>query len=397
MELKTAVKTLAEENLPFVKETFLDLHRHPELSMKTERTSRFVQAELERLGFAWERVGTHSIVAFWETGRPGKTLLLRADMDALPLDEEPQNDRRPKAAVSENPGVCHACGHDAHTAMLLGACRVLKGMEEELSGKLYIVFEEAEENGGVCDEMEAYFADIHLDGAWAIHVYAKLDTGKISVTPGQRMAGFGQFAFKVHGKGGHSSRPDLCKNPIFVTSAILQNLQSAWVNMRDVTKVVPLSVGIIQSGTKPNIIPETCEFWGSIRYFEVETGRRCQEIIKQVTEDTAKVFGCEVERFGYIFGENIAETDPACSALATRALSDQLGAEALQDTDPWYASETFAIYTRHCPGVFAFLGCKNEEAGYTADHHHPRFEVDPDCLLMGVEATSRYALDFLRG
>ena len=113
MELKTAVKTLAEENLPFVKETFLDLHRHPELSMKTERTARFVQAELERLGFAWERVGTHSIVAFWDTGRPGKTLLLRADMDALPLDEEPQNDRRPKAAVSENPGVCHACGHDA--------------------------------------------------------------------------------------------------------------------------------------------------------------------------------------------------------------------------------------------------------------------------------------------
>lgn len=389
------VRRAADEQLPFVKETFTQLHQNPELSMHTKNTSALVQQQLRELGVPFEIVGNYSVIALLDTGRPGNTLLLRADMDALPMDEATQNDKGPKQCVAQVSGAAHTCGHDAHTAILLGAARTLCGMREKLVGKLYFVFEEAEETGGVADIMEQYFADIHLDCAWAIHVYAKLATGKICVTPGQRMSGFGGFAIRVNGQGGHGSRPDLCRSPIMAAANMIQNLSNAWISQRDITKIVTLSIGSIHAGTKANIIPDCCEFAGSMRYFDYEAGKQAMDTLIRVCKDTARLYGCTAEVTDCEVSRNIATTAPETSAFATACFLPLFGKEGLADTEPWYGSEPFAVYCRHCPGIFAFLGCRNEDKGMTAEHHNPHFEVDQDCLQMGVEATCQYAANFL--
>lgn len=223
------------------------LHEHPELSLAEKETSAFICRRMDELGIPWERVGEYGLIGRLECG-PGKTVLLRADMDALPVEESPENLCRPKAAVSGTPGISHACGHDAHVAMLLSAMKVLSAARSRLHGTVLFCFEQAEETGKGVQPMLDALARYQVDTAWAIHVYAGLDSGKISVDPGARMAGLAAYTVRLNGKGGHISRLDLCHNPIMCGAQILSNLSMLWATGIDPTKTVTLGVGTFHAG-----------------------------------------------------------------------------------------------------------------------------------------------------
>lgn len=367
------------------------LHTYAEPSGTEFRTSAFVRRELEGMGLPVEAVSTTGLLATLDTGRPGPGIALRADLDALPMHEEPENLAGPRSCLSENPNGCHACGHDAHAAMLLGAAQALAVCRQELTGTLYFCFEEGEENGGGVRQMLAALAQRRVDTCWAIHVYAGLDSGRLCVDAGPRMAGAAGVDIQVIGRGGHGSRPDLSINPVFCAASILTNVSTAWVNQIAAGETVTLGVTQLHGGESGNIIPDTASLSGSLRFFNKEEGEKAVRIFKSVAEHTAAMNNCRVE-----FGRQMAVicapvvNDAHFAALAQRALPEVLPAGALVHAEPWYASESFSRYASTYPSVFAHLGIRNLACGAGAAHHNGFFDVDEDALPLGLLATLKY-------
>ncbi len=373
------------------------IHRFAEISGQEEKTSAFILAEVEVLGLPYERAATHAIIARLETGRPGPHILLRADMDALPVPENEQNLAGPRACRSDNPATCHACGHDAHSAMLLGAMKALCGMKEQLNGTVYFVFEEGEEDGrsvlAILDVLEKY----PIETAWAIHVYSELESGKISVDAGPRMAGAMGVYMTVHGRGGHGSRPDLSINPVFAAATILPNLAVAFANQISADETVTLGITSIQGGETANVIPDNATILGSLRFFNMEEGHKALEILKDVSRHTAEMNKCTITFDPLTSMRTVPVINDAdCSALATAALNEVLPEGAVSSCPKWYASESVSKYLTKYKGIFAFLGIKNEQAGSGAPHHNDRFDIDENVLETGLIATLTYTLAYLR-
>ena len=367
------------------------VHEFAEPSGTEEQTSAFVRKEMEDLGLPYERVSATGLMAVLDTGRPGPHMALRADMDALSVPESRENLTGPRTCLSKNPATCHACGHDAHTAMLLGAMKALKAKEDRLRGVFYFCFEEGEEDGrGVADMLKA-LGRRKVDTVWAIHVYAGLPSGTICVDPGPRMAGAAGVELTVVGKGGHGSRPDMAVNPVMCAAAILTNVAMAWVNQITAGETVTLGVTSIRGGDTGNVIPDTAAIKGSLRFFNMEEGMTVVEVFKQVAEHTAVMNRCAVEfgpRFKALCGPVI--NDKRYAAIAREALLEILGEECVVSGEPWYASESFSRWLAAYPGVFAHLGTKNPEKGFGAAHHNSRFDVDEEVLSLGLTATLKY-------
>lgn len=367
------------------------VHRFAETGGKEIRTSAFIRQELEKMGLSVHAVGETGLLAVLDTGREGPHVLLRADMDALPVQESPENLVHKRTCISENEGFCHACGHDAHVAMLLGAMKGLAIKKEELTGIVYACFEAGEENGcGVRDMIHA-LEKLRIDTCWAIHVYNELESGKICVDAGARMAGISLIDMTVEGRGGHGSRPDLAANPVFCAAFILNNLAAAWPNQIDPGEMVTLGITQIQGGESCNVIPETARIGGTLRFFSEEAGERAIAVVRKIAESTALMNDCKV-----VFNVepedawNPVVSDPEYAGLAGKRLSSLLPKGAVVSCRPWCASETFSHYTKRYPGVFAYLGIKNESYGSGAPHHNMYFDVDEDALVIGVMATLAY-------
>ncbi|MDD3253145.1 MAG: amidohydrolase [Lachnospiraceae bacterium] len=390
------IKELAAKLNDYTVESRRKIHRFAEISGTEMKTSAFIREEIEKLGLPYEKLEKTGLVATLDTGREGKRIALRADIDALPLPENPNNLAGPRVCVSENPATCHACGHDAHSAMLLSAMKVLCELKDDLSGIIDFCFEEGEENGGGSFQMVEALKSRKMDGVWAIHVYAALDSGKICVEPGPRMAGAVSVDFTVHGKGGHGSRPDLSINPVYTAAQILPNLACAFENQLNVEETVTLGITSIQGGTTGNVIPETARVLGSFRFFNIEEGKKSVEILKKVCEHTAAMNNCTVT---YAPKTGIAVvpvmTDATCSELATEALNEILPEGTVAHCDKWYASESFSRIAAIFPSVFAFLGIRNPEYGSGATHHNEYFDVDENVLPIGLLSTVKYVVRFL--
>ncbi len=371
------------------------MHQHPELSDQETEISQKVCQEAERLGLPWERAGETGLVVTLSGARPGKTLVLRCDLDALPVEEADENLKGPKVCVSQNPGVSHACGHDAHTAMMLGAMRVLSGMRDQLEGTILFAFEQGEETSKGVHAMMEVLEGKQVDGCWAIHVYAGLESGKISVDPGPRMAGSNGLRLTFEGKGGHGSRPDQAINPILAVNQCINHLTTAWASRLDVTKTVTLAFGKIFGGTMHNIIPQEAGVEGTVRYFDEAEGEKASLLVKEAAQAAALATGCKLTRLIHGKGMGACVNDPQMAQLAARALEPVLGRQAITDCPPWFASESFSCYLSRWPGVLAFLGIANPEKGTGALHHNPQFDLDEDVLEMGCQATVAYALAFL--
>lgn len=350
----------------------------------------------KKLGLPYEEVPTTSVIVKLDTGRPGKVVALRADIDALPMEEAETNLVGPRTCHSEQPCTCHACGHDAHTAMLLGAMQMLTRLKEKLNGTVLFCFEEGEEpNSGVAALLAA-LEKYNVDTCWAIHVYAAPEEGKMCVDPGPRMAGACGIDMTFRGKGGHGSRPDLAVNPVFCGASFLNNLSVAFPQQLTAGKTVTMGITIFQGGEALNVIPETARIAGTFRFFDAEEGKKAQQLAKQTAEHTAAIHNCTVEYDPMMSIIGIPTiTDAACSKLASRVLNEVLPIGTVVHCDPWYGGESFRLWLERYPGVFAFLGIKNLSEGFGAEHHNIYFDFNEKVLKTGAVSTVRYAIEWM--
>ena len=368
------------------------VHRLAEPGGAEHQTAALIEREAARLGLPVIDGGQTSRIAVLDAGRPGKTVLLRADMDALPVPEHPKNLKGARCVRSENPGFSHACGHDAHTAMLLGAMELLTQLREELTGRVLFCFESDEENGSGWPLLVPVLEGLGIDFCFAIHVLSSLESGKLSIQPGGRMSGMVAVDAEFVGRGGHGSRPDLSVNPVFAAAAALSNLAVAAANRIDPGETLTLGITAIQGGSAFNVIPDRARILGTMRYFKREIGQTALDMEKSVFEHTAAMYGCTVEYAprNRIYLEPVVN-DPDCVRMARK----NLPGEWLADCDPWYASETFSVCMNRWPGALAFLGIQNGELGSGAEHHNERFDVDESVLWRGAVCYAAFAAEAL--
>lgn len=393
MKFTKEIRALAAAYTQYIIDCRRHIHENPELSGREFETAAFIEAEAEKLGLPVERVSTNGRIVTLDTGRPGNTVALRADIDALPVEEAPCNLKRERTVISHNPGVCHACGHDAHTAVLLGAMRILWDMQEKLVGRFLFCFEEGEEDSSAWPGMVQALERKGVNTAFGLHVLSTLEHGRVSVEGGPRMSGMIGIDATFVGRGGHGSRPDLSINPVFAAAAALNNLAVAFANQIDANETVTLGITTIQGGNIYNVFPDTARVLGSLRYFNPKEGDKALEIVKKVFDHTAAMNNCTVQYnppTRIIIGPTINDTDAA--AFASAAFGEVLPAGTLVCADKWYASESFSEYLKRFKGVFAFLGVRNEEMGCAAAHHNGQFDLDESALPLGAICHAAYAV-----
>ncbi len=369
-----------------------DIHAHPELGFEEHRTADLVEEYLGKLGIETRRLAGTGVIGMIDGGLPGPVLMLRADLDALPVEE---NNDLPYC--SECPGVMHACGHDAHTAMLLGAAKILSGMRKELAGSIKLVFQPNEENAGALKMIEeGVLENPAVDAAVGLHVWTPLESGKIAVCPGAVMGGLEIFKIKVIGSGGHTGFPESAVDPIIAAADIVQSAQRIQTREISLKKPTVIMFGTISGGTKANIIPDTVILEGSIRtlYADSDDTDPMQRL-KLLAERVSVVHGCSCEIESY--RENIPLiNDPELARLAVSAAREVTGSDSQVTELTCMASEDFSEFSTRVPGVFIFLGTGNEAKGSNYPHHNPRFNIDEDTLATGVEMFVRFALQFFR-
>ena len=396
MSINEKILALADKYEQYVIDCRRKVHALAEPCTQEFQTKAFILEQVKELGLPYEEVPTNSVIVKLDTGRPGMTVALRADIDALPVPENPENLAGPRVCRSEHEGFCHACGHDGHTAMLLGAMHVINEMKDELSGTILFCFEEGEEQGtgfaALLEALEKY----HVDRCWGIHVYAGLTEGKISVDAGPRMATGCGLGVTFKGKGGHGSRPDQAANPVFAGAAFLVNLETAMAQQITAGETVTQGVTMFHGGDAANVIPETATINGTFRFFNIEEGQKAVDRYKAVAEATAGMYRCSVEFDPgvKVFGVPVIN-DKDCAAVAAEALNDILPEGTVVECEPWYASESFGQWLIRWPGVFAFLGIQNEAAGFGALHHNEKFDFDEKVLKTGCIATAKYVAAWL--
>lgn len=392
MRIYEAAKAIEKEVIDIRR----DLHEHPEISMQEERTMRVVTEHLESMNIPYEIVPYGGIIGYIEGGEPGKTLVLRADLDALPMKESPMNLRREKVVVSKTDDAAHTCGHDGHTAMLLGAAKILNEHRQSLKGKIVLAFEQGEENGSGIFRLLRRLVEIGADGIWGIHLKSDIPTGKISVDPGPRMAGVFPFHVEIKGSGGHGARPDLAISPLSCFHSFYQRLQMIRSEQLDPFLPITYSIGHVSYGSTSNVIGDTLQFSGTARFLHAKQGERFVEAFKGLLEEVTKAHQCSYEFLMPLHSiQTFVTNDKTCADIAQRAVKRILGEDALQTYPAWMASEPFGLYQRYFPGVFAFVGIYNEEKGTGAEHHNAHFDIDEDALIIGVLATVQYAINFL--
>lgn len=372
------------------------LYENPELSAQELETATFLKKEIRTLGLIIEEVhGSTGFTALLDTGKSGKTLGIRADMDALPIQESPVNLAGSRRYFSNNPGVMHACGHDGHMSIVLSTLKILYEMRENLSGKIYFIFEEGEEIGSGIEAMVQHLEHKQIDAIYGNHLTSFMNSGTISVDAGPVMAGAILVDFIVHGKSGHGARPDLSTNPVFASAHVLTGLTNAWANQIDVTKTVTLGITQIHGGHADNVIPDEVNIRGTLRFYDVEEGKKALNIAKRVIEYTAQAHHCTVsfnEAFKIAGMPVVNHIELA--KIAKTGIEQIMPGSVVPDVK-WFASETFNQYAQIAPTLFAFIGMRNDEYGSGAEHHNDQFDLDDDALINGVLATTKFAVDFL--
>ena len=385
------------EQEPYLKELQESFHRHPELSGEEDWLCEQVCAFLRAEGIPCRNVPRGGVLGFLQGRSGGKTVLLRADLDALPLTESPVNGKGPKRCVSEIPGACHACGHDAHTAMLLIAARILARNRDAFPGQIVFMFERGEEFTTNCTRLfrELETLGIPVESAFGVHIYAGLDSGKVAVNDGPVMASNLCFNVEITGRGGHGSRPDQARSPIDCFVAVHQALSQLRLGRISPYHPMTWSIGEVKSGSQDNIIPETLDFSGTARFFDVEDGNLFRDGLTEILDSVTRLHGCTY-RYRLLRAPCLPVINrPECAELEREALGRMIGAEALCRCDPWMSSEPFSRSLAMWPGVFALVGTRNEALGTGAPHHSAEFEVDPAVLKQGTAASVSYALGFL--
>ena len=368
-----------------------DLHENPELSGEEYRTQEKLMEQLDLLGIPYEKVGNTSLIARLKGSKPGRTIALRADMDALPIIEETDVPFR-----SRVPGVMHACGHDAHTAMLLGAARILAERRDSISGEIRFFFQEGEETfSGARKIIEAGGME-GVDACFGMHGMPGLETGFVDISPGYRMAGCDIITVHFEGVSGHGSAPHLAKDTIHPACLFVTDLQGIVTKSIDVQEPIVLSVGRFSGGTKANIVAKYTEMDISMRYFDLQAREKVHQAIRRHAQGIADAYEIKAE-VTIEEGPPSLYNDENLTRLADNSCRKILGPGRNQPIKRLMGSEDMPFYFQHAPGIYAFLGYRNEEKEAIYFPHHERFNFDEDALKFGAALFAQFALDFLEG
>lgn len=377
--MKTTERLFArlEEIYPELIRFRRDLHMYPELSFQEVNTPQKIADYLASLGLEVKTgVGGNGVVGCLRGGKPGKTVALRADFDALPIQDEKEVEYK-----SRIPGVMHACGHDAHTAALLGVARVLSEVKEEIAGNVVFIHQFAEEKlpGGAKSMIEDGCLD-GVDVIYGAHVWSTEPVGTVGVEEGPLMAAMDFFEIEIFGKGGHGAYPHLAVDSLVVGSQLVLNLQQIVSRRVDPLKPAVVTVGSFNGGNAPNVIPHSVKITGTVRSFDDDVRTLIEESIRQITLSTCEGAGA-TSRLEYTRGYpaviNHAEETKKIEDLAKTIL----GEENVKRMAPVMGGEDFSYYLQKVPGTFFFVGGENKEIGANYPHHHPRFDVDERSML----------------
>jgi amidohydrolase len=380
----------AQEAGPKIIEWRRYFHENPELALKEFKTARKVDQILRSFGIETKMLaGGIGVGGYLKGGKPGKTVALRADIDALPMPEETNVSYK-----SKTPGMMHACGHDAHTAMLLGAAQILAAEKKELPGDVVFIFQPAEETGeGAKKVVEEGVLD-KVDGIFGIHVSTLFPTGTLNFRPGPLMAAGDFFDVKISGKGGHGGSPHLAVDPIAMAAQAIAAIQTIVSREIDPLESAVVSICKMQAGGAYNIIPDFATFGGTLRSHNPELRdylpKRMEEIIKGVVAGMRGSYEFTLhKRFP------VTANDETVTSFVVKISEKLFGADKVLQMRPLMGSEDFSYYLEKVPGTFVFLGAKNEAKGIIHPHHHPKFDLDEDALPKGAALYVAVAEDFL--
>ena len=368
------------------------IHRHPELGFEEQQTQALVESELDALGIEHRRVAKTGVVGIVRGVKPGRVAALRADMDALPITE-----KSGEPFSSEVPGKMHACGHDAHTAMLLGAARVLQGMRDELHGSVVLLFQPAEEGPGGAEPMiaEGALDNPKVDAAAMLHVDHRLHAGSIGVTPGPVNASADEFHITVQGRGGHGAYPHTAADAIPAACAMVTALQTIASRETDPLKSVVVTVGTINGGYRNNVIADEVKMTGTLRAHDPEIRDALEARLRRILDGVADAYGVKAKldvHYGYppvvnnvLLAENFSRYMKTHSKLPVARPAPTMGAE------------DFAYFAQRVPGVHVRLGIRNEKLGATHSGHSPEFRIDEAALPVGVQTLVAFATGVTSG
>ena len=388
MNIKKKITSLKDELI----ELRRDFHKHPELGFEEHRTSKIIANYLEKCGLNVKRgVAKTGVVGLLEGKSQGPTLLLRADMDALPIQEE--NDVPYK---SVNNGVMHACGHDGHIAMLLVAAKILFDYREKIKGNIKFVFQPNEEVGGAKVMIEeGILENPQVNAAMALHLWTPLESGTIGLAAGSVTTTLDVFNLKIKGKGGHTGYPENAVDSIITAANIIQTIQI--IQTREISALKPTIIMFtkIKSGVKSNIIPGEVSLEGTVRYL-YKGGEKNEEKLEKRFERIVKAI-CKAHRAEYELKFNVENraviNDPDMTKLVETTAEEVLGNSSRIISYISTAGEDFSEFADRVPSAFYFIGAGSKEESHYP-HHHPRFNIDEDVMLIGVEMHVRSALEF---
>ena len=365
-------------------------HRYPESAGQEFQTCRMICEELQRMGLEPHIIcDTGVTVDIGERSRSGHTACIRADIDALQVQEETG-----ASYASEHEGYMHACGHDAHIAMALTAARILKDREEELNGSVRVIFQPAEETACGARQMIAAGALDQVDTIYGTHVWSGIPAGMFSAEAGSRMASADFFTITIRGKGAHGSMPNKGIDPIAAAAAVIQNVQVSFSREFSPLETALVSFCQIHGGNTDNAIPDTVTIGGTTRAFLPRIRDQFPEIMNRVIRETAAAFRAEA-CLDYRLGASPLLNDKGASDRAIRAVRRLFGEDAVIEKPHDTGGEDFAEYLKMVPGVFVFLGIENPKEGSVYPNHSSHFAIDESILIKGAAAAVQYCLDFL--
>lgn len=387
--LENKIVESAKKSQEFVVEKRRDFHRHPEVKFEEKRTAEIVETFLKDWGYETKRAAGTGVIGVLECGGAGgRIVALRADIDALNVEEE--NDVPYKSVIS---GKMHACGHDAHTAMLLGAAKLISDLRDSFNGTVKLVFQPGEEGGAGAKKVleEGHLDDV--DAIFGIHVWVEVPSGVLATRKGPMMASSDGFEIRIAGKGGHAAHPHLANDPTAPAADIYNAFHKLVSRAANPFSPVVITLPMVKASDGYNVIPESVEIRGTLRTFDSNLRDRLMKRMQSIAERYAEGWGCSSS-----FGLFRAPYPP----LVNDSSLVDFVTEALQAIGPiveaemTMGGEDFAFYTQKIPGAFLQLGIRNEEKNIVFPHHHPKFDVDEDVLWKGVAAYALLAYKYLQ-
>lgn len=389
------LKDYVVKNREYITEMRRYFHAHPEVSLKEYNTCKKIEEELDKMGIPHRRVGETGVYGWIDgkgNGGKDKVMVLRADIDALAME-----DLKEVSYCSKEEGVCHACGHDAHIATLLGAAKILKEKEQDFGGQVRLFFQQAEEIG---QGARIFVKEGLMEGATRVfgaHVSSKLDSGTVSLTAGPQNASCDYFKIKVTGKGAHVSTPQLGIDAVYVASQIVVALQSIVARNTDPLETVVVGVGVLRAGTQYNIVAEHAEIEGTTRSFSKAVREFTNERVKTIAKQTAALYGAEAEVEFQGFANPLINDEEAVEEVTEVAKQVIEEKNIISNFEKMLGADDFADFLQETKGMYAFVGTRNKEKPNTASaHHHGLFDIDEEGLLLSCNLYVDYALQVLK-